>query len=394
MDIFLNWLSNGLLNASGWQMVVFTLVATHITIAAVTIYLHRHQAHRALDLGPIPSHFFRFWLWLTTGMVTREWVSIHRKHHAKCETDEDPHSPVARGINTVMWQGAELYRAEAKNAETVARFSHGTPDDWVERNVYSRFTWQGVGLMMVINLALFGGLGLTIWAVQMAWIPFWAAGVINGIGHYWGYRNFEAADASTNVSPWGVLIGGEELHNNHHTYPTSAKFSVKPYEFDIGWYYIRAMEMLGWAKVRKVPPHLILGETRAQADDRTLEALILNRYEVMARYAKAIQATVKDEFAQRAEVSGEVLAQVKRWLHRDTSKVPAEVKPTLTQALAHSPALTTMTHMREELRHLWSDTTQTREQLVAQLASWCQRAEASGISALRDFSVRLRAAMV
>jgi stearoyl-CoA desaturase (delta-9 desaturase) len=394
MDIFLNWLSNGLLDASGWQMVVFTLVATHITIAAVTIYLHRHQAHRALDLGPIPSHFFRFWLWLTTGMVTREWVSIHRKHHAKCETDEDPHSPVARGINTVMWQGAELYRAEAKNAETVARFSHGTPDDWVERNVYSRFTWQGVGLMMVINLALFGGLGLTIWAVQMAWIPFWAAGVINGIGHYWGYRNFEAADASTNVSPWGVLIGGEELHNNHHTYPTSAKFSVKPYEFDIGWYYIRAMEMLGWAKVRKVPPHLILGETRAQADDRTLEALILNRYEVMARYAKAIQATVKDEFAQRAEVSGEVLAQVKRWLHRDTSKVPAEVKPTLTQALAHSPALTTMTHMREELRHLWSDTTQTREQLVAQLASWCQRAEASGISALRDFSVRLRAAIV
>ena len=394
MDIFLNWLSNGLLNASGWQMVVFTLVVTHITIAAVTIYLHRHQAHRALDLGPIPSHFFRFWLWLTTGMVTREWVSIHRKHHAKCETDEDPHSPVARGINTVMWQGAELYRAEAKNAETVARFSHGTPDDWVERNVYSRFTWQGVGLMMVINLALFGGLGLTIWAVQMAWIPFWAAGVINGIGHYWGYRNFEAADASTNVSPWGVLIGGEELHNNHHTYPTSAKFSVKPYEFDIGWYYIRAMEVLGWAKVRKGPPHLILGETRAQADDRTLEALILNRYEVMARYAKAIQATVKDEFAQRAEVSGEVLAQVKRWLHRDTSKVPAEVKPTLTQALAHSPALTTMTHMREELRHLWSDTTQTREQLVAQLASWCQRAEASGISALRDFSVRLRAAMV
>ncbi len=394
MDIFLNWLSDGVLDASGWQMVAFTLVVTHITIAAVTIYLHRHQAHRALDLGPIPSHFFRFWLWLTTGMVTREWVSIHRKHHAKCETAEDPHSPVTRGINTVMWQGAELYRSEAKNAETVARFSHGTPDDWMERHVYSRFTWQGVGLMMVIDLALFGGLGLTIWAIQMVWIPFWAAGVINGIGHYWGYRNFEAADASTNVSPWGVLIGGEELHNNHHTYPTSAKFSVKPYEFDIGWYYIRAMEMVGWAKVRKLPPHLQLGETRAEADDRTLEALIHNRYEVMARYAKAIQATVKDEFALRAEVSGDVLAQVKRWLHRDTSKVPAEVKPTLIQALAYSPALTTMTHMREELRHLWSDTTKTREQLVAQLASWCQRAESSGIAALRDFSVRLRAAMV
>lgn len=393
MDIFLNWLSDGFLGASGWQMVVYTLVMTHITIAAVTIYLHRHQAHRALDLGSVPSHFFRFWLWMTTGMVTREWVSIHRKHHAKCETAEDPHSPVTRGIKTVMWQGAELYRAEAQNADTVARFSHGTPNDWVERHVYSRFTWQGVGLMMVINLALFGGLGLTIWAIQMVWIPFWAAGVINGIGHYWGYRNFEATDASTNVSPWGVLIGGEELHNNHHTYPTSAKFSVKPYEFDIGWYYIRAMEMVGWAKVRKVPPHLVLGETRAQADDRTLEALITNRYEVMARYAKAMQATVKAEFAQGAVLSADVLSQVKRWLHRDTSKVPAEVKPTLTQALAHSPALTTMTHMREELRQLWSDTTQTREQLVAQLAAWCQRAETSGIEALRDFSIRLRAAM-
>jgi stearoyl-CoA desaturase (delta-9 desaturase) len=393
MDIFLNWLSDGFLGASGWQMVAYTLVMTHITIAAVTIYLHRHQAHRALDLGSVPSHFFRFWLWMTTGMVTREWVSIHRKHHAKCETAEDPHSPVTRGIKTVMWQGAELYRAEAQNADTVARFSHGTPNDWVERHVYSRFTWQGVGLMMIINLALFGGLGLTIWAIQMVWIPFWAAGVINGIGHYWGYRNFEATDASTNVSPWGLLIGGEELHNNHHTYPTSAKFSVKPYEFDIGWYYIRAMEMVGWAKVRKVPPHLVLGETRAQADDRTLEALITNRYEVMARYAKAMQATVKAEFAQGAVLSADVLSQVKRWLHRDTSKVPAEVKPTLTQALAHSPALTTMTHMREELRQLWSDTTQTREQLVAQLAAWCQRAETSGIEALRDFSIRLRAAM-
>ena len=393
MDIFLNWLSDGFLGASGWQMVAYTLVMTHITIAAVTIYLHRHQAHRALDLGSVPSHFFRFWLWMTTGMVTREWVSIHRKHHAKCETAEDPHSPVTRGIKTVMWQGAELYRAEAQNADTVARFSHGTPNDWVERHVYSRFTWQGVGLMMVINLALFGGLGLTIWAIQMVWIPFWAAGVINGIGHYWGYRNFEATDASTNVSPWGLLIGGEELHNNHHTYPTSAKFSVKPYEFDIGWYYIRAMEMVGWAKVRKVPPHLVLGETRAQADERTLEALITNRYEVMARYAKAMQATVKAEFAQGAVLSADVLSQVKRWLHRDTSKVPAEVKPTLIQALAHSPALTTMTHMREELRQLWSDTTQTREQLVAQLAAWCQRAETSGIEALRDFSIRLRAAM-
>ena len=394
LDSIVNWLGHGLLDASGWQMVAFTLVVTHITIASVTIYLHRHQAHRAMELGPIPSHFFRLWLWMTTGMVTREWVSIHRKHHAKCETEEDPHSPITRGINTVMWRGAELYRAEAANQETIARYSHGTPNDWVERNIYSRFTWQGVGLMMIIDLALFGGFGLSIWAIQMAWIPFWAAGVINGIGHYWGYRNFEAADASTNVFPWGVLIGGEELHNNHHTYPTAAKFSVKPFEFDIGWGYIRAMEMVGWAKVRKVPPHLVEGAVRPVADDRTLEALINNRYEVMARFAKAMRATVSEEMNHHAEVSADLVATAKRWLHRDTQKVPANLRPQLERVLAQNATLKTMASMREELRQMWSNTTQTREQLVADLAAWCARAEASGIAALQNFSVRLRAATV
>ena len=284
-DGAVSWLSNGLIEASGWQVLAFTLVATHITIAAVTIFLHRSQAHRALDLGPIPSHFFRFWLWLTTGMVTKEWVAIHRKHHAKCETVDDPHSPVTKGIETVLLRGSELYRAEAKNQETLAKYGHGTPDDWLERNLYSRFSWQGVGLMLIIDLLLFGAIGATVWAVQMLWIPITAAGIINGIGHYWGYRNFEATDASTNVSPWGIVIGGEELHNNHHTYPTSAKLSVKPYEFDIGWGYIRAMEMLGWAKVRKTPPMLKLGEVKPVADDKTLDAIIANRYEVMAKYA-------------------------------------------------------------------------------------------------------------
>lgn len=249
-----DWLANGVLQAAWWQILAFTLVATHITIASVTIFLHRSQAHRSLDLHPIASHVFRFWLWLTTGMVTKEWVAIHRKHHAKCETEEDPHSPVAHGIKTVLLTGSELYRAEAKNQETLAKYGHNTPDDWMERNVYSRFSWQGVGLMLIINLALFGAIGATVWAVQMLWIPITAAGIINGLGHWWGYRNFEAADASTNISPWGILIGGEELHNNHHTYPTSAKLSVKKYEFDIGWVYIRGLEMLGLAKVRKTPP--------------------------------------------------------------------------------------------------------------------------------------------
>ncbi len=392
MDSFLTFLAQGLTGASVWQVVLFTLVMTHITIASVTIYLHRHQAHRAMDLGPIPSHFFRFWLWMTTGMVTREWVAIHRKHHAKCETVEDPHSPITRGINTVMWRGAELYRNEAKNAETLQRYSHGTPDDWVERQIYSRFTWQGVALMLIINVALFGGLGLTVWAVQMAWIPFWAAGVINGIGHYWGYRNFEAVDASTNVSPWGILIGGEELHNNHHTYPTSAKFSVKPYEFDIGWVYIRAMEMMGWAKVRKVPPQLQIGETRAVADEHTLEAVIANRYEIMARYARAMRQAVRDELSKHAESSAELASHAKRWLHRDAAKVPTAVRPQLDAMVQANPTLATMTHMREELRQMWSSRSLSRDQLVDELAAWCKRAEASGIAVLRDFSVGLRAA--
>ncbi|MEO7114591.1 MAG: fatty acid desaturase, partial [Caldimonas sp.] len=265
-----DWLGHGFSGFNGWEIVAYTLFTTHITIAAVTIFLHRAQAHRALDLHGIPSHFFRFWLWLASGMVTKEWVAIHRKHHAKCETVDDPHSPQTRGIKTVLLQGSELYRTEARNQETLAKYGHGTPDDWIERNLYTRYSWEGVGLMLILNLMLFGAIGATVWAVQMLWIPITAAGIVNGIGHFWGYRNFEAADASRNVSPWGVIIGGEELHNNHHTYPTSAKLSVKPYEFDIGWAYIRGLEMLGLATVRKTAPQLKLGAVRPVADDKTL----------------------------------------------------------------------------------------------------------------------------
>ena len=392
-----DWLARGLLDASWWQIVVFTLVVTHITIASVTIFLHRAQAHRALELGPVPSHFFRFWLWLTTGMVTREWVAIHRKHHAKCETDEDPHSPQTRGLGTVMREGAELYRAEAKNAETLAKYSHGVPDDWLERHLYSRYSWQGVGLMLIVDLLLFGAAGATVWAVQMVWIPFWAAGVVNGIGHYWGYRNFEAPDASTNVSPWGLIIGGEELHNNHHTYPTSAKFSVKPFEFDIGWGYIRVLEMLGWARVRKTAPKLALGEVKPVADSRTLEAIIANRYEVMATYAAEMRRAVRAEIAhlkaQGAQNSSRLaqLVLAKRWLHRDADKIPSPVKPQLAQAVSGSPQLAKLVAMREELRQLWTRTNVSAEQLVADLQAWCRKAEDSGIAALQEFSLRLRA---
>ena len=393
-DAAVDWLAHGLLAASWWQIVLYALVTTHITIVSVTIYLHRHQAHRAMDLHAIPSHFFRFWLWLGTGQVTKEWVSIHRKHHAKCETMEDPHSPVAHGIKTVFWKGAELYRAESKNKETMTKFGHGTPNDWVERNLYTRFSWQGVGLMMIINLALFGVAGLAVWAVQMVWIPVTAAGIINGIGHYWGYRNFEAPDASTNISPWGIMIGGEELHNNHHTYPTSAKFSVKPYEFDIGWVYIRALEKVGLAAVKKVPPKLQLGTIQPVADEKTLEALIAHRYEVMAGFARELRRAGRAEIevlrAKNADAS--VLRTANRWLHRDDDKVPMEARPQLAQARADHPVLDKMVTMREELRQMWLTTNASREQLAADLQAWCHRAEESGIAALREFSMKLRAA--
>jgi stearoyl-CoA desaturase (delta-9 desaturase) len=394
----LHWLAHGLLDAAWWQIVVYTLVMTHVTIVSVTVFLHRSQAHRALDLHPLPAHFFRFWLWLTTGMVTRHWVAIHRKHHAKCETPEDPHSPQTRGIRTVLLRGAELYRAEAQVEPTLAKYGHGTPDDWLERRVYSRLVWQGVGLMLVVNVLLFGAIGLTVWAVQMLWIPVTAAGVINGIGHYWGYRNFEAPDASTNIVPWGIVIGGEELHNNHHTYPTSAKLSVKPYEFDIGWAYIRALQALGLASVRKTPPKLALGPLKAQADGHTLEALIANRYEVMARYAVELRRACAAEI-ERLKAAGahnsarwKELRLARRWLHRDAERIPAGVRPQLAAALRASPSLAKLVAMREQLRALWTRRNVSAEQLVADLQAWCREAEASGIAALREFSLKLRAA--
>jgi stearoyl-CoA desaturase (Delta-9 desaturase) len=394
LNAAIDWLTNGLWNLSWWQIVLYTLVTTHITIASVTIFLHRAQAHRAMDLHPVPAHIFRFWLWLATGMVTKEWVAIHRKHHAKCETADDPHSPQTRGIDTVLWRGAELYREEAKNPETLSKFGHGTPDDWLERNVYTRFSWQGVGVMLILNLALFGVAGLSVWAVQMIWIPVTAAGVINGIGHYWGYRNFEAPDASTNISPWGLIIGGEELHNNHHTYPTSAKFSVKPYEFDIGWVYITMMRKIGWATVKKVPPKLQLGAIKPVADEKTLEALIANRYEVMAGYAREMRRACKAEIALLKEKQADLspLKAAKRWLHRDDDRVPAAARPHLAQARAAHPVLDKMVTMREELRQMWLNTSQSREQLASDLQAWCRRAEESGIVALQQFSMKLRAA--
>jgi stearoyl-CoA desaturase (delta-9 desaturase) len=392
-DAVLEFLANGFTKASGWEVLVYTLVMTHITIAAVTIYLHRCQAHRGLDLHPVVSHFFRFWLWMTTGMVTKEWAAIHRKHHAKCETEEDPHSPQTRGIKKVLLEGAELYRSESKNRETMEKYGHGTPDDWIEHNLYSKFSWQGVALMLIIDVTLFGVIGLTVWAVQMLWIPITAAGIINGIGHYWGYRNYDCADAATNVFPIGILIGGEELHNNHHTFGTSAKLSSKWYEFDIGWMYIRILETLKLAKVKKVAPAPKFDLKKPHVDLETLQSVIANRYDVMAKYAKSVKRAWHDELEHlkaKPTLELRVLKSSRKLLQREPAKLEAPQQQQLSELFAHSKALQTMHEMRVELGAIWERSHFTREQLLQQLQDWCARAEASGIRALQDFSLRLR----
>jgi stearoyl-CoA desaturase (delta-9 desaturase) len=389
----LEFLNTGLLGFGGWELVIYTLIVTHITIASVTIYLHRHQAHRALELHAIPSHFFRFWLWLTTAQITKEWAAIHRKHHAKCDTEEDPHSPVTRGIRKVLLEGAELYKVESKNAETLAKYGHGTPDDWLERNVYSKYSLAGVITLLFINVALFGVIGLTIWAVQMMWIPITAAGIINGLGHYWGYRNYDCADAATNIFPFGILIGGEELHNNHHTHATSAKLSSKWYEIDMGWGYIRALEMMGLAKVKKVAPEPKFAKDKQVADLDTLQSVITNRYDVMAKYAKSVKHAFREELEHlkdKAELEKRFLKSSRKLLQREPGKLELSQKEQLIELFKHSKALETMHHMRVELGAIWERSHSTRDQLLHQLQDWCARAEASGIKSLQDFSLRLR----
>ena len=392
---FISLAARGLVHLPWWGYAVVALVLTHITIASVTIYLHRSQAHRGLDLHPIASHFFRFWLWLTTGMVTKQWVAIHRKHHAKVETVDDPHSPQIVGIRKVLLEGSELYRAEAKNTETLAKYGHGTPDDWVERNLYTRHEVLGVATMLVVDFALFGAIGVTIWAVQMLWIPVMAAGIINGVGHYWGYRNFACNDTSTNIVPWGILIGGEELHNNHHAYGTSAKLSSRWYEIDIGWMYIRILRSLGLADVHKVAPQIRFDRSKMVADLATLQAVITHRYAVATSYARSLKQTCAAEFvALRARHPGPIdlpsLRRVKKWLASDASALPAAEHAKIERTLATSKVLQQVYAMRQDLAQLWSRSTESSEQLLLRLQDWCRRAEASGIAPLAQFAVQLK----
>ncbi|WP_460417499.1 delta-9 fatty acid desaturase DesA [Pseudomonas sp. microsymbiont 2] len=381
----------GLLDLSAWQLVAVTLLMTHVTIISVTIYLHRYSAHRALELNAGLKHFFRFWLWLTTAQNTREWTAVHRKHHAKCETPDDPHSPLHKGLGTVLRKGAELYREEARNEETLRIYGKNCPDDWIERNLYSRFKLGGIALMAVIDLLLFGTIGITIWAVQMVWIPFWAAGVVNGLGHAVGYRNFECRDAATNLVPWGIIIGGEELHNNHHTYPNSAKLSVRRWEFDMGWMWIRLLSLLRLAKVQRVAPIAHRVEGKASLDMDTAMAILNNRFQIMAQYRKLVIAPLVKQELDKVDASvRHRFRRAKRLLSRETSLLQDRHHLRIESMLAHSQALKTIYERRLALQQIWARTSANGHDMLAAMKEWVHEAEASGIQSLRDFAAQLK----
>jgi len=391
VTVFLDWLSHGLMDLSVVGVVVYGLIVTHITIISITVYLHRHSAHRAVELNPVLQHFFRFWVWLTTGMVTKEWAAIHRKHHAMCETEEDPHSPVAMGLKKILWEGADVYRAATKQPEIMERYGAGCPDDWIERNVYQRHTVFGIALMLITNVALLGVIGVSVWALQMMWIPIFGAGIINGIGHYWGYRNFECPDASTNIVPWGILIGGEELHNNHHTYPNSAKLSQKPWEFDIGWFWIRTFEICGLAKARSTGPLAETIQGKSILDVDTAWALLNDRFRVMAKYAEDVVAPlVEQEYRRADEATRNLFKKAKKTLCREDSLVDAAGKSRIAELIGHSPDIKVIYELRLRLQAVWAKRGAGAEALLGELKQWCIDAEATGIQALGDFVGELK----
>ena len=386
----MHFLLHGLLNIPVWAYFVVGAIAIHFTIMSVTLYLHRTATHRGLDMHPAVSHVMRAWLLLSTGMLTKEWVAVHRKHHAVCETPEDPHSPKHKGLAKVVLEGAELYREEAKNPETLEKYGRGTPADWMERNVYTAHGKMGVAILLVVNLLLFGIPGLSLWAIQMMAIPFFAAGVVNGIGHHAGYRNFECKDAATNVLPWGVILGGEELHNNHHAFPSSAKFALRAWEFDIGWWYIRALNWLGLVKIRRVAPTPVMNQ-EAQVGLDTVQAVILNRLHVLRHYGrKVIVPAYKQEKRGAHPMRTKLLTGTRRLMIRERGLLNAMEERRLRLALARSQALDTVYGFRMKLERIWDNNTQSNEILLQHFKEWCHEAEQSGVASLQEFAAHLR----
>lgn len=380
----------GVLDLPWWGYIITTLVLTQISIASITIFLHRCQAHRALHLHPIASHFFRFWLWLTTGMETKAWAAVHRKHHAKCETEDDPHSPQVLGLAKVLWEGAELYRKEAKNAETLRRYGEGTPDDWIERHIYTPHSGKGILIMLVLDLIFLGVPGLTVWAIQMMWSPLFAAGIINGVGHFWGYRNFECKDAARNITPLAIFLGGEELHNNHHAYPTSAKLSIKWWEVDSGWLYICILKTFGLAKVKRIAPQPILIPGKQQIDLQTLRDIISNQIQIMTTYSKSV---ILPLFQQEAKQSKDrtLWSGIKSILMREESLIEESQKRSLEVFLKQNRTIQEVYQYRKKLQAIWDKTAANQKELLEALQEWCLAAEASGIQKLQEFAAYLKA---
>ncbi len=388
----IDFLAGGLLQMGWGALLIYLLVVTQITIFAVTLYLHRSQAHRGVDFHPVIAHFFRFWVWITTSMITKEWVAIHRKHHAKCETEEDPHSPMVKGIGNVFWRGVELYREARGDRVSIEQYGKGAPNDWIERHVYTRHPLVGPTLLLFVSFALFGFMGVAVWAIQMAWIPFWAAGVVNGLGHWWGYRNFETSDTATNLTPWGVWIGGEELHNNHHAFPSSAKFALRRWEFDIGWAAIRTLQAVGLAKVLRVAPSLDLRPNIPMPDTDTLKALLTHRFQAMTDYQHSV---LKPALREEARIAGAKLRallprKLQKGLADDGRWLKPDAREQLQQWVAQRPRIHTLVEYRARLAAVLETRSQSANDTLQQLQAWCREAEASGIQALEEFSLRMK----
>ncbi|UOF14709.1 fatty acid desaturase [Lysobacter capsici] len=392
MPAFLiDFLAGGLIQASFWELAVYFLVVTQLTIMSVTLYLHRSMAHRSVDFHPALAHVFRFWTWLTTSMITKEWAAIHRKHHAKCETEEDPHSPQFKGIDTVMWRGVELYREARAERDDIEKYGKGCPDDWIERKLYTPHATLGPVLLLALSFVLFGFAGVAIWALQMLWIPFWAAGVVNGLGHWWGYRNFETTDTATNLTPWGFWIGGEELHNNHHAFPSSAKFALRKWEFDIGWTVIRGLSALRLAKVLRVAPSLDVRPNIAMPDGETLKALLAIRFQAMTDYYRNVTLPALREEAGHA---GDRMRSLPRRLRKGLADggrwLDGDARARLQHWIDERPRMATVADFRQRLAQVLDDRSHDAQATLARLHAWCVEAEASGIQALQQFSARLK----
>lgn len=388
----IDFLTGGLLQFTWWELLLVLLVCVQLTIFSVTLYLHRSQAHRGVDFHPVLNHFFRFWTWLTTSMITKEWVAIHRKHHAKVETDEDPHSPQTKGIRKVFWEGVELYREARRQRADIEQYGRGAPEDWIERRLYTPLATWGPITLLVVQFALFGLPGIAVWAIQMAWIPFWAAGVVNGLGHWWGYRNFESADTSTNLTPWAFWIGGEELHNNHHAFPSSARFAMRRWEFDIGWAAIKGLEAVRLAKVLRVAPRLDIRPNISVPDADTVKALLSHRFQAMTDYQRNV---FKPVLAEEAALAGQKLRQLlprrmRRGLVDDGRWLKPDARDALNSWVAQRPRMQALVEHRKRLAAVLEARSHDAAERLRQLQAWCKEAEESGIASLQAYSQRLK----